>query len=158
MINIDNASGKLNQINSLDLYNKWKKLLKHQDNKIIGYEEFRRYCCVACLQPEDYGVRYGPGYSNPCVLGLKFTPICWYRNPAIGHDAQGAQENFGGDAGASVDTELVVTTIYYKNRLIIRADGSAQQEMVKIAADFDMVTPNAMNGGMGASGYGVQNA
>src|SRR5688572_14031107 len=33
-INIDNASGKVNQIQSLDLYNKWKKLLKHSDNKI----------------------------------------------------------------------------------------------------------------------------
>ncbi len=158
MINIDNASGKVNQINSLDLYNKWKKLLKHSDNKIIGYDEWRKYCCVAALQPEDYGVRYGPGYSNPCVLGLKFTPISWWRNPAIGPFAQGGQENFGGNAGADINTELVVTTIYYKNRLIIRADGTAQQEMVKIAADFDMTRPDVGMGGMGASGYGVQNA
>lgn len=169
-INIDNASGKLNQIQSIDLYNKWKRLLKHSDNKIIGYEEWRRYCCVACLQPEDYGVRYGPGYSNPCVLGIKFTPRNWHINPSIHAGppycgiAGGAQaaitnrEFLGGAAGAGTQTELVVTQIFYKNKLIIRADGTCSQEMTKIAADFDMRAPDVESGGMGASGYGMQNA
>jgi len=171
-INIDNASGKLNQIQSIDLYNKWKRLLKHSDNKIIGYEEWRRYCCVACLQPEDYGVRYGPGYSNPCVLGLKFTPRNWHINPSIhsgppyadgnAQVAPGAvgtnQEFLGGAAGAGTQTELVVTQIFYKNKLIIRADGTCSQEMTKIAADFDMRAPDIESGGMGAAGYGIQNA
>lgn len=175
-INIDNASGKLNQIQSIDLYNKWKRLLKHSDSKIIGYEEWRRYCCVACLQPEDYGVRYGPGYSNPCVLGLKFTPRNWHINPSIHAGppfvdanagvaiihAVGALESnheyLGGAAGAGIQTELVVTQIFYKNKLIIRADGTCSQEMVKVAADFDMRAPEVESGGMGASGFGAQNA
>lgn len=174
-INIDNASGKLNQIQSIDLYNKWKRLLKHSDNKIINYEEWRRYCCVACLQPEDYGVRYGPGYSNPCVLGIKFTPRNWHINPSIhagppyldGNAGVAAVapgnrgtnvEYLGGAAGAGTQTELVVTQIFYKNKLIIRADGTCSQEMTKIAADFDMRAPDVESGGMGASGYGMQNA
>lgn len=165
-INIDNASGKLNQIQSIDLYNKWKRLLKHSDNRIIGYEEWRRYCCVACLQPEDYGVRYGPGYSNPCVLGLNFTARNWHINPsiaankpfAIGDAAAVNQEFLGGAAGDGTATELVVTQIFYKNKLIIRADGTCSQEMVKIAADFDMRAPEVESGGMGASGFGAQNA
>lgn len=162
MINIDNASGKVNQIQSLDLYNKWKKLLKHADNKIIGYDEWRKYCCVACLQPEDYGVRYGPGYSNPCVLGLRFDPVNWWFNPSIGADAQGGAEYIGGAGGVfgagAVTAELVVTTIYYKNMLVIRDDGTAKQDLMKMAADFDMVKPDVGMGGMGAAGYGVMNA
>jgi len=157
-INIDNASGKVNQITSLDLYHKWKRLLKHSDSKIIGYEEWRRYCCVACLQPEDYGVRYGPGYSNPCVLGFKFTPRTWRINPRIGAgtSAYGGGATNRENIGAGItQCEVVVTTIYYKNKLTIRADGTASQEMVKMAADFDMNMPENM---MGAAGYGVQNA
>lgn len=175
-INIDNASGKVNQIQSIDLYNKWKRLLKHSDSKIINYEEWRRYCCVACLQPEDYGVRYGPGYSNPCVLGLRFTPVNWHINPsihagppfvdgnggvaavALAFPLESNHEYLGGAAGAGTATELVVTQIFYKNKLIIRADGTCSQEMVKIAADFDMRQPEVENGGMGASGFGAQNA
>lgn len=175
-INIDNASGKVNQIQSIDLYNKWKRLLKHSDSKIINYEEWRRYCCVACLQPEDYGVRYGPGYSNPCTLGLKFIPKNWHINPSIhggppfvdgnagaAHVAAAFPyannvEYLGGAAGAGTQTELVVTQIFYKNKLIIRADGTCSQEMVKVAADFDMRAPEVETGGMGASGFGAQNA
>lgn len=165
-LNIDNASGKVNQITSLDLYHKWKRLLKHSDNKIIGYEEWRRYCCVACLQPEDYGVRYGPGYSNPCVLGFKFIPRNWHFTPSIHagppNYAIGAPivpvantEYIGGAAGAGVNTELVVTQIYYKNKLIIRADGTAKQEMVKISADFEMNKPVVSEMGLP---YGTMNA
>jgi len=156
-LNIDNASGKMNQVQSIDLYNKWKKLLKHSDNKIMGYDEWRKYCCVACLQPEDYGVRYGPGYSNPCVLGFSFDAVNWWRNPTMAPGVA-TPENLGGNAGAGVNTEVVVTCIYYKNRLIIRADGTATQEMLKIAADFDMMRPDVGTGGMGAAGYGIMNA
>lgn len=171
MINIDNASGKLNQINSLDLYNKWKRLLKHSDNKIIGYEEWRRYCCVACLQPEDYGVRYGPGYSNPCVLGIRFRPRNWHINPSIhcgpprlmgAVPANGNREFLGGaqagvvSATPTLNTELVVTQIFYKNKLIIRADGTCNQELLKIAADFDMTQPD--QGMVGVAGSGTLNA
>lgn len=155
-INIDNASGKVNQIQSLDLYNKWKRLLKHSDNKIIGYEEWRRYCCVACLQPEDYGVRYGPGYSNQTVLGLSFIARNWHVNPSVGFGTraldEGGTEFLGGAAGAGTLADLVITAIFYKNKLIIRADGSASQEMIKISADFDMRQPAGMELGQGGQG------
>lgn len=155
-LNIDNASGKMNQVHSLDLYNKWKRLLKHTDSKIIGYEEWRRYCCVACLQPEDYGVRYGPGYSNPCVLGFRFKPRYWYINPSIhaGPPRNAAGSNVEYPGGDIVNLDLVVTQIFYKNKLIVRSDGTATQEMVKIAADFEMNAPQLM----GAAGFGMQNA
>ncbi len=159
-INIDNASGKVNQIQSLDLYNKWKKLLKHSDNKIIGYDEWRRYCCVACLQPEDYGVRYGPGYSNMTVLGLSFTARNWHINPSIGWGLlaqdEGGQEFLGGAAGVGQLADLVITAVYYKNRVILRADGSASQDLMKVAADFDMRQPAGMN--LESGGQGQLNA
>lgn len=137
-INIDNASGKLNQIQSLDLYQKWKKIIKHQDSKIIGYNEWRKYCCVACLQPEDYGCRYGPGYSNQTTLGITATIRDWHVNPSV---KMVGYETMGGDAGLGTTGELFVTSIYNKNRLTIRADGTASQSLTKIAADFNMLAP-----------------
>lgn len=140
-LNIDASSGKMNQLNSHDLYIKWKKLLKHTDTKILDYDEWRQYCCVAALQPEDYGVRYGPGFSNQTVLGVTINFRNWHNNPAI---MDAIAEPLGGALGAGTSGELIVTSIYNRNRLTIRADGSASQEMVKIAADF--------NAGMPASG------
>lgn len=134
-INIDNASGKLNQIQSIDLYNKWKKLLKHNDNRIIGYNEWRKYCCVAALQPEDYGVRYGPGYSNQTALGIKFKGILWNVNPSIMYQAVEYMPNNATTANA---LELEVVSIFNRNALTIRADGSASEELLKVAADFNM--------------------
>lgn len=135
-INIDNASGKLNQIQPMDLYQKWKKIVKHQDAKIITYDEWRKYCCVACLQPEDYGVRYGPGYSNQTVLGVTGTARSHWNNPSIGNRAV---ESLGGDAGACNVYDLHVVSIYNKSRLIIRADGTATQDMTKMAVDFNLI-------------------
>lgn len=161
-INIDNASGKVNQIQSIDLYNKWKKLLKHSDNKIIEFDEWRRYCCIAALQPEDYGVRYGPGYSNQTILGIKFTARNWHSNPSIMAELP---EVLGGYDTVAVNTdtthcELNVTAIYYKNRLALRSDGSASQELTKVAADFGMVRAAEGLGGMslGQGGAGMMNA
>lgn len=135
MINIDNASGKLNQIQTIDLYQKWKKIIKHQDAKIIGFDEWRKYCCIAALQPEDYGVRYGPGYSNQTVLGVKFKAWDYHNNVSI---MVQPEEN---NAGAGRDCDLHIVSIYNKNRLIIRADGTASQEMTKVSADFNMMQP-----------------
>jgi hypothetical protein len=139
VINIDNASGKLNQINSMDLYLKWKKLLKHSDNKIIGYEEWKRYCCVACLKPDDYGVRYGPGYSNQTTLGITGKALNWHNNPSVMFTANEPLGNL--NTGGGTSGELFITTIYDKNRFIIRADGTAGQEMIKMAVDFNMLPP-----------------
>lgn len=138
-INIDNASGKLNQITSLDLYNKWKKLLKHSDNRIISYDEWRRYCCVAALQPEDYGCRYGPGYSNSTNLAIKGTARFHCVNPSIMY---APHEELGGGANhTNALTELIVVSIYNRNSLTIRADGSASEELLRMAADFNLGVP-----------------
>lgn len=132
MLNIDNASGKLNQITSFDLYQKWKKILKHSDSKIIGFDEWKKYCCVAALQPEDYGVRYGPGYSNQTVLGIRATCVNHHNVPTIG--CRGTNRRI-----TNINGELIVTCIYNRNRMIIRDDGTAQMEMVKMAADFNVI-------------------
>lgn len=135
-INIDSSSGKLNQIQTIDLYNKWKKILKHSDSDILKFDEWRKYCCVACLQPDDYGVRFGPGYSNQTVLGVKIDYTNWWNIPTINWAPVETYE--------SDNVELCVTSIYNRNRLVIRSDGSAAQDMLKVAADFNMTPTPVM--------------
>lgn len=139
-INIDNASGKVNQIQTIDLYQKWKKIIKHQDAKIIDYDEWRRYCCVACLQPEDYGCRYGPGYSNQTTFGVTATARNHHINPTIAKGEAGLGGAEAIDPGGAQHLELIITSIYNKSRLTIRADGTAQQDMTKMAAEFNMIS------------------
>lgn len=128
-INLEGASGKVNKIQTIQLYQNWKKLLKHQDSNIIDYDEWRRYCCVACLQPEDYGVLKGPGYDNPATLGVSFTARNWHNNP--GYDNTGAATN---ELFAGTLFELVVTSIYDKWSLTIRNSGGAESALTKIVA------------------------
>lgn len=136
-LNIDNASGKLNQMSTVDLYNKWKRILKHSDSRITPYDEWRKFCCVAALQPEDYGVRYGPGYSNQSVLGMKVQYKNWWNIPSFQYRAQ---YNMALQPGpANMKLLLQVVCIYNRNRLILRADGSAAQELLKVAADFNAI-------------------
>lgn len=141
-INIDNASGKLNQMTTIDLYHKWKKLMKHSDSKIMGYDEWRRYCCVAALQPEDYGVRYGPGYSNQTVLGVVMTISNWNINPSIMYAQVEPLGGFsGGITGNGVDYELEIVSIFNRNWLTIRDDGTCSEELLKVSADFNLGAP-----------------
>ena len=96
------------------------------------------------------------------ILGVKFTARNWHSNPAI---MQQAPEVLGGydTVNAAVDSEFLelnITSIYYKNKLVLREDGSASQELTKIAADFDMMRPQEGIGGMGLgqAGAGMLNA
>lgn len=134
-LNIEGASGKMNQIQTIELYNKWKKLLKHGDNKITPYDEWRRYMCIACLKPEDYGCIKGPGYDNPVSLGIQLTCRNWWNIPAMGGGAAGANAELYNLTGG----QLCVVSIYDKWSLTIRDSGSAQSELTRVAS---AITPS----------------
>jgi hypothetical protein len=128
-LNIEGSSGKLNQVQTIDLYNKWKKLLKHGDSKLPSYDQWRRYMCVAALQPDDYGVMKGPGYDNPVTLGVSFNANNWWNIPAMGLVPA---ENYAGQLA-----ELIVCSIYDKWSLTIRDSGSAQSELTRIGSKIE---------------------
>lgn len=134
-LNLEGASGKVNSIQTIQLYQNWKKMLKHQDAKIIDYDEWRRYCCVACLQPEDYGVLKGPGYDNPVTLGVTFTARNWHNNP--GYDNTGAATN---ELFAGTLFELIVISVYDKWSLTIRDSGGADSSLTRIASPIGAAT------------------
>lgn len=123
-INIEGASGKLNQIQTIDLYNKYKRYLHYKDSKLPPFDEWRRYTCFACLKPEDYGVIAGPGYVNQITLGVTFNANNWWNIPKMGLIPA---ENY-----ASTTAELVIISIYDKWSLTIRDSGSAQSELSRI--------------------------
>lgn len=122
-INLEGQSGKVSQIQTIDLYNKWKSILRHNDAKIPPFDEWRRYMCIACLKPEDYGCIRGPGYDNPVTLGIQFTPRNWWNIPSAGLVAE---ETYNGTAA-----ELIVTGIFDKWMLNIPANGSAVSSLTK---------------------------
>lgn len=123
-INIEGASGKVSQIQTIDLYNKWKRYLHHEDTNLPSFDEWRRYNCVAVLKPEDYGVIKGPGMNNPVTLGVQFTPQNWWNIPKMGLVPA---ENYAGLAA-----ELIVTTIFDKWSLTIKSSGSASSELTRV--------------------------
>src|SRR5438128_11539489 len=91
----------------------------------MPYDEWRRYCCQAVLQPEDYGCMRGPGYDNPVTLGVSFTANNWWNIPKNGLVPA---ENYNG-----VAAEIVVVQLYDKWYLNVNASGSAQSGLTRIA-------------------------
>lgn len=122
-LSIEGASGKVSLIQTIDLYNKWKSYLRHEDTKLPQFDEWRRYTCVAVLKPEDYGCLRGPGYDNPVTLGVQFTPFNWWNIPKLGLIPS---NNYTGTAA-----ELIVTSIYDRWSLTIKESGGASSQNTK---------------------------
>lgn len=133
IIDIDSSSGKLNKIQTIDLYKKWKSHLQHNDSKIIGYDEWRKYCCVAVLKPEDIGLKIGPGMAHLCTLGLTCTFRNWHNNPAIMY---AAQELFGGAAGANISSQVQIVAIYDKYKLTLGGNGVGKLELQRLGSEI----------------------
>jgi hypothetical protein len=133
IIDIDSSSGKLNSIQTIDLYKKWKAHLKHNDSKIIGFDEWRKYCCVAVLKPEDIGLKIGPGMAHLCTLGVKCDLRNWHNNPAILYTAN---EPLGGIAGAAITCQVQIVAVYNKYKLTLGANGVGKLELQRLAGDL----------------------
>lgn len=132
-INLEGASGKLNSINTIQLYQKWRKYLKHSDSEVIEYDRWRKYHCVALLKPEDYGVIAGPGYDNPITFGVVCTARNWQTWPGLAREA-GLEDN---DAycNNSINYELIVMQVFEKWALTLNNSGSAKCEMLRYVAN-----------------------
>lgn len=135
-LNLEGSSGKVNQIQTIQLYDNWKRLLKYKDSKIAPYDEWRKYMCIAALIPEDYGVIKGPGYDNPITLGVNFSAKNWWNIPAMGGGAAGASaERITETAG-----ELIVVSIFDHWSLTLRESGSAESSLTRIVSPY-MASP-----------------
>lgn len=147
-ISLENHGGKMTQIQTIELYQKWLKYSMHGDFQEVCYDEWRKYLCIAVLKPEDYGIINGPGYDNPIILGIQANVYSYYNNPAIGLKAA---ELFD-----QTTAELVVVSIYDKWSLMISANGIARAELTRIRTSAGTISTAAslqsINGSGGANG------
>lgn len=150
-IQLENNGGKLTQIESYQMYQNWLKYIKFDDPVEMTYDEWRKYCCVAALKPDDYGIIRGPGWDNVVVLGVTFEAKNWHNNPSI--NLCGAENLSSVSVSDSVfncsgtNMELVVTAVYDRWHLTLSADGTARANLTRIR-DLGNALPPA---GMGAA-------
>ena len=121
--NMNVSTAKAFGVNSMELYQLWKRNLKHKDSDIIGYNEWRKYCFVAVLKPEDYGIKDPKEFNLPVQLTVTCTARNWWINPTI---MAADQEALGGLTGTGTSMQLVVTSIYYRNMLILSPTSAKQ--------------------------------
>lgn len=112
--NMNVSTAKAFGIGTVELYELWKRNLKHKDSDIIGYDEWRKYCFVAVLKPEDYGIKDYREYNLPVQFSVTCTARNWWINPSI---MAANAEALGGDGGQGKSMQLVITSIYYRNKL-----------------------------------------
>lgn len=111
------SSCKIFGINSYYYYQLWKRNLQYQDHQIIDFEEWRKYCFVAVLKPEDYGLRKNKEEANhPIYVSIRCTARNWWINPTIW---QAPAETMGGINGNGTNLQLTVTSIYSRNEITL---------------------------------------
>lgn len=119
-IHLGASAGKLTGISSVMCYQLWKNSLKHHDNDIMGYDEWRKYCFVAVLKPEDYGLKNYDDINKPVYLQINCTARNWWINPSV---LNGNIEILSDDNN-NREYELVITSIYFRNEMILSKDRS----------------------------------
>jgi hypothetical protein len=139
VIQLENNGGKTTQIHTYQMYQNWLKYAKHRDPVEMDYDEWRRYCCVALLKPEDYGVIRGPGYDNYIVLGITCNTYNMYNNPRM--NTQTVSEFFQCNNN---DCELVVVSIFDRWAITFSDLGQAKAGLTRIREN----NPPSLPGGV----------
>lgn len=139
VIQLENNGGKTTQIHTYQMYQNWLKYAKHRDPVEMDYDEWRKYCCVALLKPEDYGVIRGPGYDNYIVMGITADTYNLYNNPTV--NVMATRESFN---AAANDVELVVVSIFDRWAITLSDLGQAKAGLTRIREN----NPPALPGGV----------
>lgn len=139
VIQLENNGGKTTQIHTYQMYQNWLKYAKHRDPVEMPYDEWRKYCCVALLKPEDYGVIRGPGYDNYIVMGITADCYNWYNAPTM--QVMAANEAFD---VANNNMELCVVSIFDRWAITLSDLGQAKAGLTRIREN----NPPSLPGGV----------
>lgn len=108
------SNSKCYNMKSIHYYQLWKNNLKYKNAKLIGFEEWYKYCFVICLKPEDYGVKMENEYHLPCQYNITCTARNWFVTPGImGY----RPEYLGGDGGLGTSLVLVSVGIFFRHKV-----------------------------------------
>jgi hypothetical protein len=110
------ANSKLLNIQSIQAYHLWKQNLKYKVESVMGFDEWRKYCFVLVLKPEDFGLKIKREYNEPCIINFKATARNWHIIPSAGY---GIELYIG---TASQNLVFVCHGVYFRNELEIRKD------------------------------------
>lgn len=82
-ITAENDSGKLLNAQTIQLYERWKRIVKKQCGGRADYDQYRKYHCVAALEPRDLGFRFGEGIQNPLQITVDLELTDWGNDPTV---------------------------------------------------------------------------
>lgn len=139
VIQLENNGGKATQIHTYQMYQNWLKYAKHRDPVEMDYDEWRKFCCVALLKPEDYGIIRGPGYDNYIVLGITCDTYNWHNAPTF--NTMGTSELFNVDNN---NAELTVISIFDRWAITLSDLGQAKAGLTRIREN----NPPSLPGGV----------
>lgn len=116
-MDMNQSSGKLLNMQSIQFYESWKKNLKHNDPKIIGYDEWRKNCFVAVLKPEHYGIKNISEYNQGISIKVNGSLRNWQVVPSVNYALYDV--NTGVDQNAS---QFIMHAVYFRNILHMNID------------------------------------
>lgn len=111
VINLNTSTAKLTGMQTMQYYQLWKNNLQYKNDDVMGYNEWRKYCFVAVLKPEDYGIKGQNEMNKPVNMSIRGTARNSWVNPSIFKCAP--------EVVAGTQWELVITSIYYRNSITI---------------------------------------
>jgi hypothetical protein len=110
------SNSKILNIQSIQAYHLWKQNLKYSLENVIGFDEWRKFCFVLVLKPEDFGIKLKKEYNEPCNINFRCTMRNWHNVPKVWN---APTQTLGED---TLQLVFVAHGVYFRNQLKIRKD------------------------------------
>lgn len=72
------------EMNTVQLYSKWKRYLSKFHDGTSDYERYRKYHCVALLEPQDFGIQGQTGFRRDVQISVTLQTRDWNNVETIG--------------------------------------------------------------------------
>lgn len=152
-IDMEGNSGKLNNADSIQLWNMYRRHLRLYPVGRDEYLHWYNFHCIVPITPSDLGVIKGAGFDNPIQLSLSNIELNYnYGMPSIGN-----QSNFDDGGGnpfrcpnfnpelLSVGTcnfDMHLICVYDKYALTLTKDGSSELQLLRVNAGGTSTAPS----------------
>lgn len=153
-IDMEGNSGKLNNCDSIQLWNMYRRHLRLYPVSRDSYINWRKYHCIVPITPSDLGVIKGAGFDNPIQISLSNIQLSYeYAFPSIGfqtnHSGNGyISPNFNPESEnaainiGSMNFDMHLVCVYDKYALTLTSDGSSELQLLRVNAGGTSTAPS----------------
>lgn len=153
-IDMEGNSGKLNNCDSIQLWNMYRRHLRLYPVGRDSYDNWRKFHCIVPITPSDLGVIKGAGFDNPIQISLSNIQLSYeYAFPSAGYQTNiigggYTPPVFNPEAASPAITigtmffDMHLVCVYDKYALTLTSDGSSELQLLRVNAGGTSTAPS----------------